>query len=152
ILSHSGILSPVGHTPEWHIRSCQYGDLGTRQRSLRGSGRLPFEPPRTGIRDGLVARANQCVQADLGGASLVERSTSYRKPVTYVKRPAPIDITWGPTRLSCAPPRVAAYRSPIAFGRIGSASGWPSTSGNAVRGSQALNQNNWFGPASRAEF
>jgi hypothetical protein len=31
------------------------------------------------------------------------------------KTPAPNDTTWGPTRLSCGPPRVAVSRLPIAF-------------------------------------
>jgi hypothetical protein len=40
-----------------------------------------------------------------------------RRAVTSVKKPVPIDIAWEPTRPSYAPPRVAASRSPIAFGR-----------------------------------
>src|SRR4029077_7418389 len=38
-----------------------------------------------------------------------------RAPLTSVKRPEPNDTMWGSTRLSYAPPRVAASRLPIAF-------------------------------------
>jgi hypothetical protein len=34
---------------------------------------------------------------------------------TFAKRPAPNDTTWGPTRLSCVPPRMAVSRLPTAF-------------------------------------
>jgi hypothetical protein len=48
---------------------------------------------------------------------LTERSNLLPRALTSTKRPAPIDITWGSTRLSCAPPRAAVSRLPIAFWR-----------------------------------
>src|SRR6516162_5139143 len=47
----------------------------------------------------------------------VAEAKALARALTSVRRPEPTDIVWEPTGLSCAPPRWAASRLPIAFGR-----------------------------------
>ena len=47
----------------------------------------------------------------------VAEAKALARALTSVRRPEPTDIVWEPTRLSCPPPRWAASRLPIAFGR-----------------------------------
>jgi hypothetical protein len=86
-------------------------------RSPGARGSMPSG--RRSLSDMQIARLIQIgVNIKTRCAAHIVWSTSaccYRKPFTSVKKPAPNDKTWGPTRLSCAPPRVAVSRFPIAF-------------------------------------